>query len=125
MEHLPYLAVDSSITNGHPAGHCLMASCPTQPWASPLEKYAPSSAAMDTSTNARMPWEVNKADLGRLLDLSPKMDVDGEITPVSAWCMLMRHPRFLELDLRDVEALSGELSRRVKCYGYVSPSSRV
>ncbi|KAK3355793.1 hypothetical protein B0H65DRAFT_453089 [Neurospora tetraspora] len=63
-------------------------------------------------------WELSKADLATLLDLSKRLDLDGEITPVMAWGMVLAHPRLAELQLEDFARLSEELGSKVRCYGF-------
>jgi hypothetical protein len=62
-------------------------------------------------------WELSKSDLATLLDLSQKLNLDGEITPVMAWGMVLAHPRLGELNERDFVKLTEELSSKVRCYG--------
>lgn len=64
-------------------------------------------------------WELTKADLATLLDLSQRLNLDGEITPVMAWGMVLAHPRLAELRAEDFVRLTEELSGKVRCYGYV------
>jgi hypothetical protein len=61
--------------------------------------------------------ELSKADLATLLDLSQKLNLDGEITPVMAWGMVLGHPRLGELNERDFVKLTEELRSKVRCYG--------
>jgi hypothetical protein len=72
---------------------------------------------MDGDAN-QMTWEVPKADLATLLDLSKSIDLDGEVTPIMSWGMLMSHPRANELEVDDFRKLSEELVRKVRCYGF-------
>ncbi|KAM5356280.1 hypothetical protein ACJ41O_002926 [Fusarium nematophilum] len=51
-------------------------------------------------------------------DLSKKLDLDGEVTPIMAWGMLISHPRALDLEVEDFRKLSEELVRKVRCYGF-------
>lgn len=62
-------------------------------------------------------WELSKADLATLLDLSQKLNLDGEITPVMAWGMVLGHPRLGELVERDFVKLREELRSKARCYG--------
>lgn len=86
-----------------------MASCPPAPI--PGEPQLPTGS-----------WELTKADLSTLLQLSKKLDLNGEVTPVMAWGMVLEHPRLGELlsSAQDVAWLTEELARKIKCYGYVS-----
>lgn len=78
-----------------------------------------SSTTMDVDNPAAAPrtWELSKADLATLLDLSQKLNLDGEITPVMAWGMVLGHPRLGELIERDFMKLTEELRSKVRCYG--------
>lgn len=79
-----------------------------------------SSAAMDVDGPTGGPlrtWELSKSDLTTLLDLSQKLNLDGEITPVMAWGMVLAHPRLGELNERDFVKLTEELGSKVRCYG--------
>lgn len=70
-------------------------------------------------------WEISKADLSTLLDLSGRLDLDGEITPVMAWGMIMNHPRFVDFKQADFAKLAEELRQKVRCYGYVMIDSAI
>jgi len=80
-----------------------------------------SSAPMDvdgpTGGGPLRTWELSKSDLATLLDLSQKLNLDGEITPVMAWGMVLAHPRLGELNERDFVKLTEELGSKVRCYG--------
>lgn len=118
MEHLPFLLDRSRDTECEPCGHALMASCPPKPFNElpPDLPFGSSNVRDDTSSDQRT-WELTKADLSTLMDLSARIDLDGEITPVMAWGMVMSHPRFMDLELCDLRALTRELGRKVRCYG--------
>ncbi|ROW00414.1 hypothetical protein VMCG_07298 [Cytospora schulzeri] len=79
-----------------------------------------SPTAMDVDNSAAPPrtWELSKADLATLLDLSQKLNLDGEITPVMAWGMVLGHPRLGELNERDFVKLTEDLRSKVRCYGF-------
>jgi hypothetical protein len=62
-------------------------------------------------------WTLTKADLTTLLNLSKRLNLDGEITPVMAWGLVLAHPRAGELRLEDLGRLTGELSGKIRCYG--------
>ncbi|AEO65485.1 uncharacterized protein THITE_2112534 [Thermothielavioides terrestris NRRL 8126] len=63
-------------------------------------------------------WTLNKGDLATLLDLSRRLNLDGEITPVMAWGMVLAHPRLGELRAEDFARLAEELLGKVRCYGF-------
>jgi hypothetical protein len=62
-------------------------------------------------------WQLSKSDLATLLDLSKKLNLDGEITPVMAWGMVLAHPRVGELKAEDFARLAEELAGKIRCYG--------
>lgn len=81
-----------------------------------------SSSAMEVDgadTSAPRTWELSKADLATLLDLSQKLNLDGEITPVMAWGMVLGHPRLGELGAKEIAGLAEDLTGKVRCYGSV------
>ncbi|CAM1507306.1 Fc.00g069470.m01.CDS01 [Cosmosporella sp. VM-42] len=96
-----------------------MASCPPQPFTglAPDVPFGTSNVPGDLSSGQQT-WELTKGDLATLLDLSKKLDLDGEITPVIAWGMVKAHPRFQELETGDFQKVAEELVRKVRCYGF-------
>lgn len=64
-------------------------------------------------------WQLSKSDLATLLDLSKRLNLEGEITPVMAWGMVLAHPRVGEMRAEDFARLAEELGGKVRCYGYV------
>jgi hypothetical protein len=143
MNHLPWM-LERAATTGirEPCGHALMASCPPEPF-SELSSDIPFGRAQgqnqgqgDNQTHqgpadAAHPipvpgaaalgggtWTLNKGDLTTLLDLSKRLNLDGEITPVMAWGMVLAHPRLAELRPDDFARLAEELGGKVRCYGF-------
>lgn len=128
MDHLPWLLEKSSDGPGEPCGHALMASCPPEPFAelnSDIPFGSAHGAAADgaeskAGNGGQHPpktWELSKGDLTTLLDLSKRLDLDGEITPVMAWGMILGHPRLTELTHKDFEKITDDLKGKVRCYG--------
>ena len=130
-----------------PCGHALMASCPPEPFSelspeipfgqaqgggphthhhpTPGNGHGPAAgtAAGTAATGAPAAgtggtWTLNKGDLTTLLDLSKRLNLDGEITPVMAWGMVLAHPRLAELRPDDFARLAEELGGKVRCYGF-------
>lgn len=58
-------------------------------------------------------------NLKNLLDLSLRLPLEGEITPIMAWVIIATHERFTELTLADFEVLGDDLQRVTRCYGCV------
>ncbi|KAL2109027.1 hypothetical protein VUR80DRAFT_3033 [Thermomyces stellatus] len=120
MEHLGFLMERSAGAGGSlPSGHAMMASCPPQPFTqlTPDIPFGYGSGKGDCASRQRT-WELSKGDLATLLDLSKKLDLDGEITPVMAWGMILAHPRLGELGTDDFTRLADELRGKVRCYGF-------
>ncbi len=121
MAHLPFLMDRGSGPEGEPCGHALMASCPPVPFKD-IPQATPFAGTDGTvikkeETPSQGTWQVTKADLSTLMDLSKRLDLDGEITPVMAWGMIMSHPQFAALSAADVQRIAEELGRKVRCYG--------
>lgn len=117
MDHMQFLVERSSEPEGGPCGHALMATCPPEPF--PSEDVPFGHLQTHTNGNAQKVWDVSKPDLANLLDLSKRLNLDGEITPVMAWGMVLAHPRFQELEREDFKRICQELGGKVRCYGYV------
>lgn len=119
MDHLGFL-VDRAAEGGGgpPSGHAMMASCPPEPFnqLTPDVPFGYKSGKGDCASRQRT-WELNKGDLTTLLDLSKRLDLDGEITPVMAWGMVLAHPVLGELRPDDFSRLADELKGKVRCYG--------
>jgi hypothetical protein len=133
MDHMPWLVEHGAATAtspGEPCGHALMASCPPQPF-DDLDGDTPFGMSNIHSANPPVPpqkplpgnaqqqrtWELSKGDLTTLLDLSGRLDLDGEITPVMAWGMVLAHPRRGDLRKDDLLRIVEELGGKVRCYG--------
>jgi len=110
MDHMQFLMVRSTTSEeAEISGHALMASCPPQSHIDerPDEKYE--QAVPD----------VGMPDLMKLLDLSARLPLDGEITPIMAWALVRREPEFAKLAPADFDGLKEDLKGKVRCYGYV------
>ncbi|KJZ79106.1 hypothetical protein HIM_01257 [Hirsutella minnesotensis 3608] len=122
MQHLPFLMEKAADADGNPCGHALMASCPPAPFehltASRPFGNMHTREKGDSNNPAQGTWQLSKADLATLLDLSKKLDLDGEITPIMAWGMIVSNPRFSDLGPEDFRRLTEELSRKIRCYGF-------
>ena len=128
MDHMQYLVVRSHNPDEqefqhpheanddreweHMSGHALMATCP------PFEHV---KARPNEPWPFKMP-EIETPDLSKLLALSSRLPLHhgSEITPIMAWTFIYRHPRLHELTPQDFERVKSELTRKVRCYGYVS-----
>ncbi|SPN97142.1 related to AP-1-like transcription factor [Cephalotrichum gorgonifer] len=119
MSHLSFLLERSAQPGGGPCGHALMASCPPEPFPELKPDIPFGHAHVNSDLNPNQgTWELSKGDLMTLLDLSKKLDLDGEVTPVIAWGMVLAHPRFDEFRPDDFGRLAEELKGKVRCYGF-------
>lgn len=130
MDHMQFLLERSSNVDGEFfSGHALMASCPPE-LDMEMHPHIPFGHCMDYTHSHEMDgtdggppkqktWDLSKNDLANLLDLSKRLDLNGEITPVMAWGMVLGHPRFSELKEVDFKSMSEDLLPKVRCYGYV------
>lgn len=96
-----------------------MASCPPKP-ADKLPTNSPFSTLHvqhDSSNPGQGSYNLSPVDLASLMDLSAKINLDGEITPVMAWGMVMSHPKFKKMGPSDLRALAEQLGPKMRCFG--------
>ncbi|CAI6099951.1 unnamed protein product [Clonostachys chloroleuca] len=119
MDHMPVLLDVSSEAECQPCGHALMVSCPPRPFddLSPEDTFGQCPLRSGPSCGQRT-WKLEKGDLSKLLELSSQLDLDGEVTPVMAWTMILAHPRSGDLKAQDFVTLAGELQKKIRCYGF-------
>lgn len=123
MAHIPLLMERSAEMDGTPCGHALMASCPPETAANLTADIpfgcsnVPADVGVGAAASGQRTWELSKGDLATLLRLSSKLNLDGEITPVMAWGMILAHPRLGELMPADFRKLTEEMRGKVRCYG--------
>jgi len=107
MDHMQMLCVRSHDTE-EISGHALMATCPP-------ERHVIEHP--DIQYPHKMP-ELQASDLMKLLDLSNRLPLDWEITPVMAWVILLKDPRVAQLSAADFKTIENDLLAKVKCYGF-------
>jgi hypothetical protein len=61
---------------------------------------------------------LSKSSFTSLLHHSERLNLNGEVTPVMVWQMILEHPRFSEFMLDDFERIRQDLSVKVRCYGF-------
>ncbi|KAK1914894.1 hypothetical protein P3342_010885 [Pyrenophora teres f. teres] len=108
MDHMQFLMVRAHEADDNISGHALMATAPPDAHITncPEEKYP-----------HQMP-DVKMPDLMKLLDLSNRLPLDGEITPIMAWAKIIQNDNFRTLSKEDIELMKGELLAKVRCYGF-------
>ena len=112
LEHpcMPHIPSPADPPSSDPANHIMMAS-------TPLVARANETPQLNQS------WTASGAIIKELLNLSSSINLEGEITPVEAWHKLHQHADFWRLNRKQIQKLKRELSTKVRCCGYVSPSS--
>lgn len=112
MDHMQFLMVRSKTApDAEISGHALMATCPPQ---SHIDEHP------DDKYPHKMP-ELGMPDLMKLLDLSQRLPLDGEMTPIMAWALIRGSERFVELGKTDFDVIKEDLKGKIRCYGYVHP----
>ncbi|KAH6878979.1 hypothetical protein BKA58DRAFT_436664 [Alternaria rosae] len=108
MDHMQFLMVRANEADENISGHALMATAPPDAHITncPEEKYP-----------HQMP-DVKMPDLMKLLDLSNRLPLDGEITPIMAWAKILQDECFRDLSKEDIELVKTELLAKVRCYGF-------
>ncbi|KAF1912446.1 hypothetical protein BDU57DRAFT_459047 [Ampelomyces quisqualis] len=108
MDHMQLLMVRAHDAEEMISGHALMATAPPESHIAtcPEEKYP-----------HQMP-DITMPDLMKLLDLSNRLPLDGEITPIMAWAKIIQDPSFKDLQKDDIDVIKTELLAKVRCYGF-------
>lgn len=114
MDHMQFLMERGDDEDGDSCGHALMASCPPAP-----EGHGISYNDCNhlTGIPGQRTWDLSKSDLTNLLDLSNRLNLDGEITPIMAWSMVLNHSRFSDFTLADFKKMADDLLPKIRCYG--------
>ena len=115
MDHIQFLVELSATPTGIPCGHALMATCPPVPFPEDDAPWGHGVASLPEE--GLKTWDLKAGDLANLMDLSRRLNLDGEITPVMAWGMVLGHERFGELGVKDLDMIVGELKPKIRCYG--------
>ncbi|KAF2869353.1 hypothetical protein BDV95DRAFT_97569 [Massariosphaeria phaeospora] len=108
MDHMQPLMVRAFDDEEKISGHALMATAPPDSHIAnkPEEEYP-----------HQMP-DIGMPDLLKLLDLSNRLPLEGEITPIMAWAMVLRNSNLGHLTKEDIEGIKEELFPKVRCYGF-------
>lgn len=98
-------------------GHALMASC--NPGVYPeMGADIPFGSSGSKSTAEQDALNLSKSGFENLLHHSQRLNLDGEVTPVMVWQMLVEHPQYLEFTTEDFERIRQDLAGKVRCYGF-------
>ncbi|KAI9878430.1 MAG: hypothetical protein M1830_000913 [Pleopsidium flavum] len=109
MDHIQFCCVRSQQEpEAEISGHALMATCPPE---SHIINHPDVPYPHKT-------WDVPDVDLMKLLDLSERLPLDGEITPIMALKIIRNDKRYFELNTRDFEILKDDLKAKIRCYGF-------
>ena len=118
MDHLPFVLTRARDSHIDISGHALMASCPAPSTFDALSEEE-LKGQMQMPDNINVTTTASMPDLLKLLDLSSRLPLDGEITPVMAWAMILGDERCGELTAEDVGVIKEGLLGKIRCYGYV------
>lgn len=117
MDHMQFLVERAYEAEGEICGHALMASCPPDPFLDEQSTIPFGHGQNHLNGTSQKTWDITKSDLANLLDLSKRLNLDHEITPVMAWGSILAHDRFAELTANDLAAITMELGAKIRCYG--------
>ncbi|KAH8704077.1 hypothetical protein BGW36DRAFT_370541 [Talaromyces proteolyticus] len=67
---------------------------------------------------AESSWAVPAVEFEKLFQLSKRLDLDGEITPVQAWNCIKSHDRFQNLTPASLGALRDSIATKISCFGF-------
>lgn len=102
-----------SFPDGETNGHVLMIQSPILTRCPAPISTDSKREHIDTSYN----WSAPELEVEKLLELSTRLTLDGEITPVEAWRRIKQHPGFRHLNRANIEALKEMMLPEVMCYG--------
>lgn len=117
MNHMQFLMNRAAAPQGEPCGHALMATYPPDDEEYEIIPDMPEGHGIQNLPLWKKPPDLSGTNLANLLELSTRLNLDGEITPVMAWGMVLGHPRFSELRSEDFMAVTKNLKDKVRCYG--------
>ena len=133
---MPHINVPGHESHVPITGHALMASSSLLSFApspsttrSPRSSFAnvhathppaqPTPPAQATFMSQPAAWTLPRQEIGRLLELSSRLDLVGHITPVEAWNRVCLRCRPRGISRRAFEELEAELVGNAECHGYV------
>lgn len=103
------------IHNGDFNGHTLMVQTPIMASSStPRPVY---NLKQGGSLPYGTTWTVPAVQVERLLNLSSRLSLEGELTPIEAWHRIKQHPGFATLDRQRLQELKTVLVPEVHCWG--------
>ena len=108
MDHMQMMCVQAQQSEVDDiSGHVLMATCPTH-------NHLIERPEVDYP---HMMPEMKASDLLRLLDLSNRLPLQGEITPIMAWAAILRHEHVKVFNAEDFKNIKVDLLDKIRCYG--------
>jgi len=88
---------------------------------SPILSRCPAPISADSKTeyiDTSCTWSAPALEVEKLMALSKRLTLDGEITPVEAWRRITQHPGFQFLDKANIESLKEMMLPEIMCYGF-------
>ena len=87
---------------------------------SPILSRCPAPISADSKLehiDTSYTWSAPALEVEKLMALSKRLTLDGEITPVEAWRRITQHPGFQFLDKANIESLKEMILPEIMCYG--------
>ena len=103
------------VHDGGLSGHKLMVQTPIMAHSNTPRAVFNMKPGEEIPSNAT--WTVPATEVDKLLNLSTRLSLEGEITPIEAWQKIKQHPGFATLDRQRLEQLKAVLLPEVQCYG--------
>ena len=93
-------------------GHSLMLS-------SPIMEHSPNYSLnpLKLGWPRGAKWNIPAVELEKLLTFSEQIELEGEVTPVQIWNLVLRHGNFSSMTPEKLEDLRDSLLPNVKCLG--------
>ncbi|TGZ77389.1 hypothetical protein EX30DRAFT_356381 [Ascodesmis nigricans] len=110
MKHMRFLT-NATVNDNHDNayhGHALMLSCPP-------ECHNLKTPEIDWGLKT---YDLPVSDLVKLFNLSQRLQLNGELTPIAVWAYIASLEQFPELEFGDFEMLKQELLPKVTCHGF-------
>jgi hypothetical protein len=103
------------VHDGEFSGHKLMVQTPIMASSSTPRQIYNMKPDGELPNNAT--WTVPAVEVERLLNLSSRLSLEGELTPIEAWQRIKQHPGFATLNRGRLQELKSVILPEVQCYG--------
>ena len=122
---LAHHPLDFDDLNTDSSGHSLMLQSPllshqpnrSQATSSSASTHPTTQATSVGTSSSRPKWSVPAFEIEKLFNLSGRLSLEGELTPIEAWQRIRKHPGFPAMKNDQLETMRDVLLSNVKCYG--------